>query len=98
MKSRDDSRDTRSSVEGLVNLMSRTPNEQMKSEFKKMIDSAMEFWFAKCSLLLHRFNIYGPINAVRMYQTFEENLLLKKFRYSIRMFDFILRETFTHMG
>ena len=63
-----------------------------------MIDSAMEFWFAKCSLLLHGLNIYGPINAVTMYQTFEKNLLLKKFHYSIRLLGFILSETIAQNG
>ena len=43
VKPRADSRDSRFSVEGLINLMHKTPNEEKKLEFKQMIDSAMEF-------------------------------------------------------
>ena len=78
--------------------MHKTPNEEQKLEFKQMIDSAMEFFFAKCSFLAHGMNAYGPINAANMYQTFEKNLHLKKFHYSFRMFCFVLRETFLQNG
>ena len=98
VKAKADGRDTGYSVEGLINLMHKTQNQEKQLELKNMIDSAMEFWFAKCSLLLHGLNAYGPINAVTMYQTFEKNLLLKKFHYSIRLLGFILSETIAQNG
>ena len=53
VKAKADGRDTGYSVEGLINLMHRTQNQEKQLELKHMIDSAMTFWFAKCSLLLH---------------------------------------------
>ena len=59
--------------------MSRTVKAQKQQDYRRDIQKAMEFWHVRNSLLEDGLKIYGAVNSVKMFKSYEKNVLVKKF-------------------
>ena len=69
--------------------MNRVRNAQKLQEYIRAIQNVMEFWHVRNSILEDCLKIYGAINSVNIFKSYEKNVLPKKFHLGNKRASFL---------